>query len=62
LGGSVAFVGELAGNPSGVREGERVRRRRLRDDGQRPPAVNLQETISLTRKLFELRDALRRAR
>jgi hypothetical protein len=43
-------------------EGERVRRLRLRADGQRPLAVNLEETISLTRKLFELRDAARRAR
>ncbi len=43
-------------------EGERVRRVRLRVDGQRPLAVNLEETISLTRKLFELRDAALRAR
>jgi len=35
---------------------------RLRADGQRPLAVNLGETISLTRKLFELRDAALRAR
>jgi hypothetical protein len=42
-------------------EGERVRRVRLRADGQRPLAVNLKETIALTRKLFELRDAARRA-
>lgn len=41
--------------------GERVRRLRLREDGRRPLAVNLQETISLARKLFELRDAARRA-
>jgi hypothetical protein len=41
-------------------EGERVRRLRLRADGQRPLVVNLKETISLTRKLFELRDAARR--
>ena len=43
-------------------EGDRVRHVRLRADGQRPLAVNLQETISLTRKLFELRDAALRAR
>jgi hypothetical protein len=43
-------------------EGERVRRARLRSDGRRPLVVNLKETISLTRKLFELRDAARRAR
>lgn len=43
-------------------EGDRVRRLRLRADGQRPLAVNLEETISLTRKLFELRDAALRAR
>jgi hypothetical protein len=43
-------------------EGERVRRLRLRADGQRPLVVNLKETISLTRKLFELRDSARRAR
>lgn len=42
-------------------EGERVRRLRLRADGQRPLVVNLEETILLTRKLFELRDAARRA-
>jgi hypothetical protein len=42
-------------------EGERVRRLRLRVDGQRPLAVNLKETITLTRKLFELRDSTRRA-
>jgi hypothetical protein len=44
------------------REGERVRRMRLHADGQRPLALNLKETISLTRKLFELRDAAQRAR
>ena len=43
-------------------EGERMRRLRLRADGQRPLVVNLRETISLTRKLFELRDSARRAR
>jgi hypothetical protein len=43
-------------------EGERVRRLRLRADGQRPLVVNLKETILLTRKLFELRDSARRAR
>jgi hypothetical protein len=43
-------------------EGDRVRCVRLRADGQRPLAVNLEETISLTRKLFELRDAALRAR
>jgi hypothetical protein len=43
-------------------EGERARRLRLRADGQRPLLVNLEETILLTRKLFELRDAARRAR
>jgi hypothetical protein len=42
-------------------EGERVRRARLSADGQRPLAVNLEETISLSRKLFELRDAALRA-
>ena len=43
-------------------EGEQVRRLRLRADGQRPLVVNLKETISLTRKLFELRDSARHAR
>jgi hypothetical protein len=43
-------------------EGERVRRLRLRADGRRPLVVNLEETILLTRKLFELRDATLRAR
>ena len=42
--------------------GEQVRRQRLRSDGLRPLAMNLRETISLTRKLFELREAVRRAR
>jgi len=42
--------------------GESVRRLRLRADGQRPLAVNLKETISLTRKLVELREAGQRAR
>jgi hypothetical protein len=44
------------------RNGEDVRRMRLRADGERAPAVNLQETIVLTRKLFELRDAAQGAR
>ena len=43
-------------------QGERVRRMRLREDGQRPLVVNLEETILLTRKLFELRDSALRAR
>lgn len=43
-------------------DGELVRRLRLRADGQRPLAVNLEETISLTRKLFELYDSAQRAR
>ena len=43
-------------------EGERVRRLRLRADGRRPLSVNLEETITLTRKLFQLRDAARRVR
>jgi len=48
--------------PSNDLEGERVRLLRLRADGQRPLVVNLEETILLTRKLFELRDAAQRAR
>jgi hypothetical protein len=44
------------------RNGEGIRRMRLRADGERALAVNLQETIVLTRKLFELRDATQRAR
>ena len=43
-------------------QGEQVRCLRLRADGQRSLAMNLRETISLTRKLFELRDAAPRAR
>ena len=43
-------------------QGEQVRKQRLRADGLRPLAVNLRETISLTHKLFELREAARRAR
>lgn len=43
-------------------EGERVRRLRLRADGRRTLAVNLKETITLTRKLHELRDSARRPR
>jgi len=44
------------------RDGERVRRLRLREDGRRPLAVNLKETITLTRKLHELRDSAQHAR
>jgi hypothetical protein len=43
-------------------KGERVRLLRLRADGKRPLAQNLAETITLSRKLFELREAARRAR
>jgi hypothetical protein len=43
-------------------KGERIRRMRLRADGERPPAVNLKEAIVLSRKLFELREAAHRAR
>jgi hypothetical protein len=43
-------------------QGEQVRKLRLQADGRRPLAVNLRETVSLTRKLFELRDAARLAR
>ena len=39
-----------------------MRRQRLRADGKRTLDVNLKETISLTRKLFELREAMRQAR
>ncbi|HSZ14091.1 MAG TPA: hypothetical protein VK790_08655 [Solirubrobacteraceae bacterium] len=60
--GAVLF-GLMAERPAQQSDdGERVRRLRLRADGQRPLAVNLEETILLTRKLFELRDAARRAR
>jgi hypothetical protein len=62
--GAVLF-GSMAERPARHADdgdGERVRRLRLRADGQRPLAVNLEETILLTRKLFELRDAARRAR
>ena len=60
--GAVLF-GSMAERPAQQSDdGERVRRLRLRADGQRPLAVNLEETILLTRKLFELRDAARRAR
>jgi hypothetical protein len=52
---------ERSAQQSGDPDGERVRRLRLRADGQRPLAVNLEETISLARKLFELREAARRA-
>lgn len=60
--GSVGSVAEQPEQRSKDVEGERVRRLRLRADGQRPLAVNLEETILLTRKLFELRDAAQRAR
>lgn len=49
-------------NGAGDRLGGQIRALRLRADGQRPLAVNLSETISLTRKLFELREAAQRAR
>jgi len=55
-------MAEQAKQQSHDPEGERVRRLRLRADGQRPLVVNLRETILLTRRLFELRDAARRAR
>lgn len=42
--------------------GEEIRALRLQADGRRSLAVNLSETISLTRKLFELRDAAQRVR
>lgn len=60
--GKVGSVAEQFEQRSNDVEGERVRRLRLRADGQRPLAVNLEETILLTRKLFELRDAALRAR
>lgn len=60
-GTSVAFV-SMSETQVVDAEGDTVRRLRLRSDGARPLAVNLKETISLTRKLFELRDAAQRAR
>jgi hypothetical protein len=62
--GAVVFgsMDERSTQRSDDLDGERVRRLRLRADGQRPLAVNLEETILLARKLFELRDAARRAR
>jgi hypothetical protein len=62
--GSVLFesMAEQPTQRSRDLDGERVRRLRLRADGRRPLAVNLKETIALTRKLFELRDAARRSR
>jgi hypothetical protein len=60
--GTVGWMCEQAKQQPHDAEGERVRRLRLRADGQRPLVVNLEETISLTRKLFELRDAAQRAR
>jgi hypothetical protein len=61
--GSLLFrlMAEQAKQRTDDPEGERVRRLRLHADGRRPLAVNLEETISLTRKLFELREAARRA-
>jgi hypothetical protein len=65
-GGGVDSVGVMTEPTSMVRardsQGEQVRKLRLRADGRRPLAVNLRDTILLTRKLFELRDAARRAR
>lgn len=49
------------GRPGDVGD-EAIRSKRLQADGERPLAVNLRETIVLTRKLFELRDASRLAR
>lgn len=59
--GSVLTMAKQSIQQSSDLDGERVRRLRLRADGQRPLVVNLKETISLTRKLFELRDSARRA-
>jgi hypothetical protein len=42
--------------------GEQVRRLRLRAHRQRSLAVSLQETIELTSRLFELREAAQRIR
>jgi len=65
-GGGVGSVGMMTEPTSITRardsQGEQVRKLRLRADGRRPLAVNLRDTILLTRKLFELRDAARRAR
>jgi hypothetical protein len=55
-------MGEQQTNTPVDTESERTRRERLQADGKRPMAVNLRETISLSRKLFELRDAAERAR
>jgi hypothetical protein len=65
-GGGVGSVGMMTEPTSIMRardsQGEGVRKLRLRADGRRPLAMNLRDTILLTRKLFELRDAARRAR
>lgn len=55
------MVKSTLANSTEDRLGEQTRALRLRADGQRPLAVNLSETIALTRKLFELRDAAQRA-
>jgi hypothetical protein len=62
--GAVVFVSMAVRSRQQLQDldGERVRRLRLQADGQRPLVVNLEETISLTRKLFELREAALRAR
>jgi hypothetical protein len=59
---SVLSVTEQRQQQASDDEGERVRRLRLQTDGRRPPAVNLKETILLSRKLFELRDRARHGR
>ena len=60
--GNVDSMPKQSQQQSHALEGERVRRLRLRADGQRPLSVNLKETIALTRKLHELRDSAQRAR
>lgn len=41
-------------------EAEAVRRRRLREDAQRPIAVNLAETIALSHELIKMADDAKR--
>jgi hypothetical protein len=46
--------------PSPAAEAESVRLRRLREDAQRPIAVNLTETVALSHALIKTADAAKR--
>ncbi|HSK50360.1 MAG TPA: hypothetical protein VK889_07670 [Solirubrobacterales bacterium] len=48
---------ERSDKPTAAAEAEAVRRRRLREDAQRPIAVNLAEGIALSHELIKMAHA-----